>query len=114
MANIKFDLDDFAFLWWTAMGNFTHEQPHRFEVNDKYTSRPYKDGEGWLYWVGHQDGAADALLSFKILQAEGYKPNLLWDMAENTDGSVWAHCILTTYRHDEQMEPWPMEDKTNG
>ena len=66
MNDLKFNLDDFAFLWWTAQENFTHEQPHRFEVNDKYTSRPYKDGEGWLYWVGHEDGAADALLALML------------------------------------------------
>ena len=110
MANIKFNLDDFGFLYWCAMGNFSHEQPGRFEARSNHTSKRYKDGEGWLYWIGHQDGAADALLAFKILQAEGYKPNLLWDMAEHDDASLWGHCILTTYQSSKSLEPWSRKE----
>jgi len=106
MIDIKYNLDDFGILYWCAMGNFSHEQPHRFEARNKHTSRAYKDGEGFLYWVGHDAGVSDGLLAFKILQAEGHEPNLMWDMAEQNDGSLWGHCVLTTYQHDKRLEPW--------
>lgn len=110
---MKFDLNDFEFLWWTAMVNFVHEQPDRFQKKAKYTSRTYKDGEGYLYWVGLEDNKSDALIAFKILKAEGYEPNLLWDMAENADGSR-GYCILTTYRSDTYLDPWVMGDEDEG
>ena len=111
---MKFDLNDFELLWWTAMGNFSHEQPYRFEKKAKYTSRTYKDGEGFLYWVGHQDSFSDALIAFKILEAEGYEPNLLWDTAENENGSYGGYCILTTYQYNEHLDPWVMGDADEG
>ena len=97
---LEFSLDDFKFLYWTSMANFSHEQSHRFENRPDHQSREYKDGEGFLYWVGHQDGAADALIAFKILQDNGFEPNMLWDMAEHDNGSLWGHCILSTYQKD--------------
>ena len=103
---ISFNLADFKFLYWSSMGNFSHTQTDRFEKSSEHQSREYKDGEGFLYWVGHEDGAADALIAFKILQDNGFEPNMLWDMAEYGDGSLWGHCILTTYQADERMEPF--------
>tara|TARA_R100001463_G_scaffold77710_3_gene131870 strand:+ start:197 stop:910 length:714 start_codon:yes stop_codon:yes gene_type:complete len=108
---IELDINDFNFLWSTAMDAFfwDEDQAERFEIVrpdglDPDAEIPEKSG--WMmYWLGDMTSRADALLAYRIILAAGYRAFLLWDCADPEPTLVdplynlgWV--ILTDYRRD--------------
>lgn len=106
---ITLDMDEVSGFWHTGSASAQFREPRqygRFEateipredageassIADRLIASPAFD-DGALLWC---ETRVEALLLAKVHRAAGHTAHLLWDMAENPDGSLMGHVVLTS------------------